>query len=71
MYKRQGLGSAPIAHAAADTDSAVKQGLFGIFEVFADTIVICTLTALTILVSGTAITYGETAGVELTISRCV
>ncbi len=63
-----GLGSAPIAHAAADTDSAVKQGLFGIFEVFADTIVICTLTALTILVSGTAITYGETAGVELTIS---
>ena len=63
-----GLGSAPIAHAAADTDSAVRQGLFGIFEVFADTIVICTLTAFTILVSGVYIPYGETVGAELTIS---
>ncbi|MEG0779002.1 MAG: sodium:alanine symporter family protein [Oscillospiraceae bacterium] len=63
-----GLGSAPIAHAAADTDSAVRQGLFGIFEVFADTIVICTLTALTILMSGIPIAYGEAAGAELTIS---
>lgn len=63
-----GLGSAPIAHAAADTDSPVKQGLYGIFEVFADTIVICTLTALTILISGTVIPYGETAGAELTIN---
>ncbi|MEG2221326.1 MAG: sodium:alanine symporter family protein [Oscillospiraceae bacterium] len=63
-----GLGSAPIAHAAADTDSAVRQGLFGIFEVFADTIVICTLTALTILMSGIPIAYGQAAGAELTIS---
>ena len=53
-----GLGSAPIAHAAADTDDPVKQGLYGMFEVFMDTIVICTLTALTILISGTNITYG-------------
>jgi len=60
-----GLGSAPIAHAAADTDSPVKQGLFGIFEVFADTLVICTLTALTILSSGIGITYGEEAGAAL------
>ncbi len=63
-----GLGSAPIAHAAADTDSAVKQGFFGVFEVFADTIVICTLTAVTILISGTPITYGESAGADLTIA---
>jgi AGCS family alanine or glycine:cation symporter len=63
-----GLGSAPIAHAAADTDSPVRQGLFGIFEVFADTIVICTLTALTILMSGTTINYGQAAGAELTIA---
>lgn len=61
-----GLGSAPIAHASADTDSPVKQGLFGIFEVFIDTIVICTLTALTILTSGIVIPYGIGAGAELT-----
>ena len=60
-----GLGSAPIAHAAADTDSPVRQGLFGIFEVFADTLVICTLTALTILCSGITVGYGQDAGVEL------
>jgi alanine or glycine:cation symporter, AGCS family len=47
-----GLGSAPIAHAAARTDHPVRQGLWGVFEVFADTIVICTLTALTIITSG-------------------
>ena len=63
-----GLGSAPIAHAAADTDSPIRQACFGVFEVFADTIVICTLTALAILMSGTAINYGASAGAELTIS---
>lgn len=63
-----GLGTAPIAHAAAETDSPVKQGLFGVFEVFADTIVICTLTALVILCSGNSIQYGVAAGAELTIS---
>ena len=44
-----GLGTGSIAHACADTRKPVKQGMFGIFEVFADTIVICTLTALVIL----------------------
>ena len=63
-----GLGSAAIAHAAADTKSPVQQGLYGIFEVFADTIVICTLTALVILCSGTPVGYGAAAGAELTIS---
>lgn len=47
-----GLGSAPIAHAAATTDHPVRQGLWGVFEVFMDTIVICTLTAMAIMVSG-------------------
>jgi len=47
-----GLGSAPIAHAAARTDNPVRQGLWGIFEVFADTIIICSMTALVILSSG-------------------
>ena len=63
-----GLGTGSIAHACADTSKPVKQGMFGIFEVFADTIVICTLTALVILCSGTTVTYGVAAGAELTIS---
>ena len=62
-----GLGTGSIAHACADTQKPVKQGFFGIFEVFADTIVICTLTALVILCSGVAVPYGEAAGAELTI----
>ncbi len=63
-----GLGTGSIAHACADTQEPVKQGLFGIFEVFADTIVICTLTALVILCSGVPVDYGVAAGAELTIS---
>ncbi len=63
-----GLGSGSIAHATADVDHPVKQGFFGIFEVFADTIVVCTMTALVVLCSGVEFTYGEAAGVELTIS---
>lgn len=63
-----GLGTGSIAHACADTKKPVKQGMFGIFEVFTDTIVICTLTALVILCSGTTIEYGAAAGAELTIS---
>ncbi len=63
-----GLGTGSIAHASADIDSPVKQGLFGIFEVFADTMIVCTLTALTILCSGIDIVFGQAAGAELTIS---
>ena len=66
-----GLGTGSIAHACADTEKPIHQGLFGIFEVFADTIVICTLTALTILCSGVSINYGVDAGAELTISGFV
>ena len=62
-----GLGTGAIAHATADTPHPVQQGLFGIFEVFADTIVICTLTALVILCSGIEVPYGGAAGADLTI----
>lgn len=48
-----GCGTAPIAHAAANAKSPAQQGFWGIFEVFVDTILLCTLTALVILVSGT------------------
>lgn len=63
-----GLGTGSIAHACADTRKPVKQGFFGVFEVFVDTILICTLTALVILCSGVDISYGAAAGAELTIS---
>ena len=55
-----GLGSAPIAHAATSETNPVKQGLYGIFEVFMDTIVICTLSGLTLLLALDAetINYG-------------
>ena len=62
-----GLGTGSIAHACADTGKPVKQGMFGIFEVFTDTILICTLTALVILCSPITIPYGQAAGAELTI----
>lgn len=62
-----GLGTGSIAHACADTGKPVQQGFFGIFEVFADTIIICTLTAMVILCSGVPVAYGEAAGAELTI----
>ena len=63
-----GLGTGSIAHACADTEAPIDQGVFGIFEVFMDTIVICTLTALVILLSGVAVPYGSAAGAELTIA---
>lgn len=63
-----GLGTGSIAHACADTKKPVKQGMFGIFEVFMDTIVICTMTAFVVLLSGVDIPFGKAAGAELTIS---
>ena len=63
-----GLGTGSIAHACADTGKPVEQGFFGIFEVFADTIIICTLTALVILCSDVPVAFGVNAGAELTIS---
>ena len=66
-----GLGSAPMAHAASSETDPVKQGLYGIFEVFMDTIVICSLTALTLLCgveAGVDISWGQSAGAELIIA---
>ena len=60
-----GMGTASIAHACAQAEPA-EQGLMGMVEVFLDTIVICTLTALVILVSGVSIPYGVDVGGELT-----
>ncbi len=59
-----GLGSSPIAHASADTKSPVEQGFMGVFEVFFDTVVICTLTALMVLVSGVGLPYRSVGGAE-------
>ena len=63
-----GLGSSAIAHGSAAARSPGEQGLWGIFEVFADTIVICTATALTILCSGVGIPWGSLPGAELLLS---
>lgn len=62
-----GLGTSAMAHSVAVDADPKTQGLFGIFEVFIDTILLCTLTALTILCSGVKINYGETASTELVL----
>ena len=54
-----GLGSAPIAHATSTTEEPVEQAVWGVFEVFVDTIIICTITCLTVVLSG--IELGEEA----------
>ncbi|MBD9116630.1 MAG: sodium:alanine symporter family protein, partial [Clostridiales bacterium] len=61
-----GMGTASIAHASAEVFHPAEQGLMGIMEVFLDTILMCTLTALVILVSGVPVPYGRDVGVELT-----
>ena len=61
-----GMGTAGIAHASAKVRHPVEQGLMGIVEVFVDTIVICTVTALVILCSGVSIPFGNDTGILLT-----
>lgn len=61
-----GMGTASIAHASAQTAHPAQQGMLGIIEVFVDTILICTMTALVILCSGVEIPYGMDTGAELT-----
>lgn len=61
-----GMGTASIAHGAADVKHPVEQGLMGIVEVFVDTIVICTMTALVILCSGISVPYGQDLGMKTT-----
>lgn len=62
-----GMGTAAIAHASANVVHPVQQGFMGILEVFIDTIVICTMTALTILLSGIRIPYGKDHGIQITV----
>ncbi len=64
LSNEAGSGTSPTAHAAADTNDAHRQGVFGIFEVFADTIVICTLTAVVILLLPD---FGGEDGVRLAV----
>ncbi len=63
-----GMGTAGIAHGSAEVRHPAEQGLMGIIEVFLDTIVICTMTALVILCSGVPIPYGTDVGVALTVT---
>lgn len=63
-----GMGTASIAHGAAEVDHPIQQGLMGILEVFIDTIVICTMTAIVILCSGVKIPYGLSEGTTLTVN---
>ncbi len=63
-----GLGTAPMAHALTSETNPVKQGMYGIFEIFMDTIVICTLTAFILLCghfNGIVIPWGNNAGIDL------
>lgn len=61
-----GMGTGAMAHGGASVSNPVEQGLMGLMEVFWDTVVICTMTALVILTSGVSIPYGREAGAELT-----
>lgn len=61
-----GMGTAGIAHSAAQVNHPVEQGLMGIIEVFIDTIVICTMTGLVILCSGISVPYGQDLGIQIT-----
>lgn len=63
-----GMGTASIAHAGADVAHPAEQGMMGLLEVFLDTFVICTLTALVILCSGVSVPYGVDSGGNLTVA---
>jgi len=63
-----GLGSAPMVHATAIVDHPVRQGVYGLFEVFMDTIVICMITAVCVLSTGVLTAQPELTGAKLTLS---
>lgn len=63
-----GLGSAPMVHATAIVDHPVRQGMYGLFEVFTDTVVICSLTSLAIITSGVLTGKPELSGAQLSLS---
>ncbi|MDR1886209.1 MAG: sodium:alanine symporter family protein [Synergistaceae bacterium] len=62
-----GLGSAPMVHATANVDHPVRQGLYGIFEVFVDTFVICSMTALVVICTGTLTGRPDLTGAQLSL----
>ena len=71
-----GLGSSVMVHSSSNVKEPVRQGMWGIFEVFADTIIVCTLTAFTVLSSGlvdlsTGATLAEYNGIALTKANLV
>jgi len=66
LSNEAGLGTAPMAHATADTPHPFRQGMWGAFEVFVDTIVICTISAFAILSTG--VLDGGKTGIELVIA---
>jgi alanine or glycine:cation symporter, AGCS family len=66
LSNEAGLGTAPMAHATADTPHPFRQGMWGAFEVFVDTIVICTISAFAILSTG--VLEGGKTGIELVIA---
>ena len=61
-----GVGSASIAHSAVKTDNPASEGIVALLEPFIDTVVVCTMTALVIIITGNAYQYGGAEGVELT-----
>lgn len=63
-----GLGSAPMVHATAVTDHPIRQGVYGLFEVFMDTIVICVLTATVVLSTGVLTQHPDLTGAQLTMA---
>lgn len=65
-----GLGTAPVAYACGQSDDAVKQGMLGIFEVFVDTVLVCTLTAVVVLSCGN-IEYGTVGVSHITLNAFV
>ena len=62
-----GMGSAPMVHATANVEHPVQQGFYGIFEVFMDTIVICSMTALVVMSTGTLTSSPDLTGAQLTL----
>ena len=66
LSNEAGCGTSPTAHATSPTESPAKQGVWGIFEVFVDTLLLCTLTALVILSSGVELSSGD--GMALTVA---
>ncbi len=67
LSNEAGCGTAPTAHAAADTESSVEQGFWGIFEVFVDTILLCTLTALVIIINYDSVSHLGSDGIMMAI----